>query len=204
MVGIYISGYPLDEYKVDIKSFCTGSLEYVNNLENYKNQEFTLAGIITMAEHRFTRKGDPFGTITIEDYNDTARINLFNHDYGKYKDFMIEDAFVFITGKIEPKRWNPQDFEFSIKRMDFLSNIREQMASGIEIKMPIKEVNHQNIDLLNDMFEASPGKFQVKFMVVDELNKLEVEMPSRALKVDITHGMIELLENMDLDYKLYN
>lgn len=204
VVGIYISGHPLDEYKVDIKSFCTGSLEYVNSVDSYKNQEFTLAAIITMVEHRFTRKGDPFGTLTIEDYNDTARINLFNHDYGKYKDFMIEGAFVFITGKIEPKRWNPQDFEFSIKRMDFLSNIREQMASGIEIKMPIKEVNHQNIDLLNDMFEASPGKFQVKFKVVDELNKLEVEMPSRALKVDITHEMIELLENMDLGYKLYN
>ena len=39
IVGIFISGHPLDEYKLEFKHFCNASLEDLNNLENIKSKK---------------------------------------------------------------------------------------------------------------------------------------------------------------------
>ena len=202
VVGIYISGHPLDDYRIDIDSFCNGSVAFVNNLEEYKNLEFTLAAIITEVEHRHTRKGDPFGTVLIEDYNDSTKLFLFREDYGKFKDYMVEGSFIYLTGKVMSKRWNQNEFEFKIQKIDFLSSLRDQKASALELSIPLSEVNHTFIEDIDSIFRENEGKFQVKFKIYDTVNKLEIEMPSRSLKIDINEDVLKTLNTKNIEYKL--
>jgi DNA polymerase-3 subunit alpha len=47
VVGIYISGHPLDDYKYEIRSFCSAELSELNDLESLSKTEIKVAGIIT-------------------------------------------------------------------------------------------------------------------------------------------------------------
>ena len=201
VVGIYISGHPLDDYKIDIDAFCNGTIENVVHYDQYKDREFTIAAIITECEHRHTRKGDPFGTIQIEDYNDSTKLFFFREDYGKFKPYMTDGAFVYITGKIQPNRWK-KDYEFKVNNIDFLSNLRSKQTKALRIKVSINDVNHRMIEDLEKVFKENEGKYPIKFNIFDTINNLEVDLPSRYIKVDINESLLKSLKEFDVAYAL--
>lgn len=56
VVGMYISGHPLDDFKFEIKHFTKGNITAVKNaLEIKKDREFTIAGIVTTTKDRMTK-----------------------------------------------------------------------------------------------------------------------------------------------------
>jgi len=59
-----------------------------------------LPPLITNAEHRITKRGDAFGSLIIEDYQEAFKLNLFNESYLKFKHFMEPGTFVAIKGRI--------------------------------------------------------------------------------------------------------
>mgnify|MGYP005817678211 CR=1 FL=1 len=202
VVGIYISGHPLDDYRIDIDSFCSGTIQDIIQLDKNQNREFTIAAIITEVEHRHTRKGDPFGTIVIEDYGDSTKLFLFREDYGKFKDYMSEGAFIYLVGKVQPKRWKNDEFEFKVHKIDFLSGLREQKTQALKIKVALSQVNQRFIEDIDQVFKDNQGKYQVRFNVFDTVNNLEVDLPSRFVKVDINDGLLESLKGFDVAYAL--
>lgn len=202
VVGIYISGHPLDDYKIDIESFCSGTIQDIIQLDKNQNREFTIAAIITEVEHRHTRKGDPFGTIVIEDYSDSTKLFLFREDYGKFKDYMSEGAFIYLVGKVQPKRWKNDEFEFKVQKIDFLSSLREQKTQALKIKVALSQVNQRFIEDIDQVFKENQGKYQVRFNVFDTVNNLEVDLPSRFVKVDINDTLLDSLKGFDVAYAL--
>ncbi|MFA5573579.1 MAG: DNA polymerase III subunit alpha [Brumimicrobium sp.] len=202
VVGIYISGHPLDDYLIDIQSFCNGTLSDIKNVSENQNREFTVAAILTMVEHRFTKNGDPFGTLTFEDYDDSYKINIFREDYGRFKQYLIDGVFLYFTGKIQPKRFNPNEFEFKILKMDYLSKLRESKAKAIELSVPLVDINSEFIDVLEDVFKENQGNIPIKFRIYDLTNKLDIEMPSRRIKVDLNNKVIQCLNESNIKYKL--
>jgi DNA polymerase-3 subunit alpha len=104
VVGIFISGHPLDEFKVEIESFCKGTVAALNDVKSYLNQNLTIAAVVSASEHRFTKKGDPFSTLTLEDYTDSSRLFLFSENHLRFKHFAEPGTFVVITGRVEIPR----------------------------------------------------------------------------------------------------
>jgi DNA polymerase III subunit alpha len=204
VVGIYISGHPLDDYRVDIKSFCSGTIGQINNLAENKGKTFIIAGIITEAEHRYTRKGDPFGTIQLEDYNDTTKLFFFKEDYGKFKHFMQDGLFIYIEGTIMPKKWDKEgnDLEFKVSRIDYLSSLRKQQTKYLSISVPVKGVDHRFIEDVEKLLTEHEGNYPIKFKIYDTVNNLEISMPSRFVKVDVSDELIKALEKSKLDFCL--
>ena len=56
VVGIYISGHPLDDFKKEINAFCNSNIAAFTDLERYVNRELTVAGVITDVQHRVSQK----------------------------------------------------------------------------------------------------------------------------------------------------
>ena len=60
VVGFYISGHPLDDYKLEMNSFCNLNISEIKDLEAIKGRDIRIAGMVSEVEHRFTKKGNPF------------------------------------------------------------------------------------------------------------------------------------------------
>ena len=68
VTGIYISGHPLDDYRLEIETFTNCTL---NDIEKQKNKELKLAGIVTATETKIAKNGNYYCRFTIEDFTGT-------------------------------------------------------------------------------------------------------------------------------------
>ena len=201
VVGVFISGHPLDDFKMEIDAFCTGGVEMLNHLEDHANKEVLIAAIITEGEHRTTRKGDPFGTILIEDYADQNKIFLWRENYLKYKHFLNPGTFVSLKGRIEvpPRR---SELEFVIHSIDLLTNLKETRANGVHLKVSSKALTQIMVQDLFNLFHEHEGTADVHFTVFDPLDGIEVKMPSKTMKVDLNNTLFKKLQEFDLEFDI--
>ena len=201
VVGIFISGHPLDDFQMEIDAFCSGDVRMLNNLEEHTNKELLIAAIVTEGEHRFTRKGDPFGTILLEDYGDSHKIFLWRENYLKYKHFLNPGTFVSIKGRIEvpPRR---SELEFVIHSIDLLHNLKDSKANGVHLKVSTKSLDQIMISDLNKLFNDNIGRCPVHFTVYDPLDGIEVRMPSKTIKVDLNNKLFKALQSYDLEFEI--
>jgi len=201
VIGIFISGHPLDDFRVEIDSFCNGKIGMLNDLEANKNKDLLIAATVTEAEHRFTKNGDPFGTLLIEDYTDSYKIFLWRENYLKYKHFLNPGAFIAIKGKIEvpPRR---KDLELNITNIEMLQNLREQRANAIHLRINARAIDQILISDLNKVLLSHEGNCSVHFSIYDELDQMEIKMPSRTFKVDPSNQLFNDLKKFDLKVEI--
>ena len=57
VVGIYISGHPLDDYKFEINNFCNAELSTLRNLIPILGKDLSISGVVTNVEHKETKNG---------------------------------------------------------------------------------------------------------------------------------------------------
>ena len=111
VLGIYISGHPLEKYKELIEkntNISTLDLLQINDdlqefgkTANYKDgQNIKFAGIISKVKKKFTKKNTIMAFITIEDVHGIAEVIAFDSCYSKYSTSIIEQNIVFIEGRL--------------------------------------------------------------------------------------------------------
>jgi DNA polymerase-3 subunit alpha len=201
VVGIFLSGHPLDDFRMEIDSFCNGSVSMLHDLNANKGKELLIAATTTEAEHRFTKKGDPFGTLVIEDYNDSFKLFLWRENYLKFKHFVDSNNYIAIRGRIEVPA-NRTEPEFVISSIEMLSNLKEQKASCINLRISTKVLDQVMISDLNKLFLEHEGKCSLNITIFDPLENVEVKMPSRTIKLDPNNALFKELKKFNFDFEL--
>ena len=120
VVGIYLSGHPLDDYKLEITNFSNGNLSMLDNMQKIKGKKINLSGVVTGVEHKETKTGKPFGILHFEDYNSSYSFYLFGQDYLTFKSYLTAGWLLYISGKVQKKFYN-DDLEFKISSIDLLA-----------------------------------------------------------------------------------
>jgi len=197
VIGIFISGHPLDDFRMEVDAFCNGNVAMLNDMPSYKGREVLIASIVVEAEHRFTKNGDPFGTLILEDYTDSFKLFLWNENYLKFKHFLQPNIFIAIRGRIEvpPRR---KELEFVVNSIEMLQDLREIKANAVNIKVSSKELTQSMITDLHKLFNEHNGKCTLNFTVFDPLDGIEVQMPARTLKVNPSNELFNELKKYNL------
>ena len=197
VVGIYISGHPLDDFKLEMETFCKGVVGDLARVNELPNQELRIAGVITDVQHRTTKHGQPFGTFDIEDYSDTSKQFVFGESYLKFQHMLSLGRFVFISGRVQKKKFG-DELEFKINSMELLSDLREKRTKSVVLSVDANEITDQRIDELYALMAANTGNCQVKFMVRDVKNNATVKMPSRSVKVSVDNEFLQKIEALQV------
>jgi len=196
VVGIYISGHPLDDYKVEMDSFCNGNFSMLNNLDKIYGKDLRFAGVVTKVEHRETKTGKPFGILQIEDYHDSFSFYLFSDDYINFKAYLTEGWLLHMTGKVK-KRFYNDDLEFKISSIDLLSELIDKEVRDVMLKVDLKDVSEQLVSDVVNIVSENKGKHSLVFNVVDHLNKYEVDLLSRKMKVNLDREFLERISELN-------
>ncbi|MFM2208176.1 MAG: hypothetical protein RL213_2151 [Bacteroidota bacterium] len=198
VIGFYVSGHPLDEYRFEIRSFCNTTADQLADLQPLKNKDISMAGILTEVQHRLSKTGKPFGTFTIEDYTGSYRTSIFGEDYMKVKDFLAQEAFVYMRARVQGRFHDPDQLELRPTLVTYLSDLTDKMARSFTVKMSVSEVNTALIDRMLETFANSPGNCPVKVHLVDPLDNISVELPSKKMRVKIHRRLVEDLESIGI------
>jgi DNA polymerase-3 subunit alpha len=201
VVGIFLSGHPLDDFRLEIDSFCTGSVSMLMNPGAHLNKEILFAAVVTESENRMTKNNEPFGTMTIEDYTDSFKLFLFKENYLKFRPYFVPGTFISISGKFEIPR-HRKDPEFVIQNMELLHNLKEKRANTIQLKISTKKLDQIMISDLNKLFLENEGRCSVKFVIYDPLDNLEVTLPSKNIRIDPNNDFVKRLKEFELEFEL--
>ncbi|MFN2394651.1 MAG: DNA polymerase III subunit alpha [Bacteroidales bacterium] len=202
VTGMYISGHPLDNFRLHIENFCSHNITDLKYLQKLKGREVSFAGVIVSSQHKYTKNGKPFGSFVIEDYNDSIQLMLFSEDYLKVKYFLEKDNFVYVKAQIQPRYNNNDQLEVKVKSMMLLSDLAEKRATDLMLEIPISEINDDFLKFFNESISTFKGNCRLKIKLRDELEKSTVEMLSRKIKVEPVAFLNSLLKKYDFTYKL--
>jgi DNA polymerase-3 subunit alpha len=195
VVGIYISGHPLDDYKLEFEFFVNTSLK---DIPESNQRELRIAGIVSKTQTRTSKTGNPFALFTLEDFDGTIDLALFGKDYFTYKNFIeTQAAMLYITGEMKPSYRNPQEMEFKIKSIELLSDIKEKLAKNLVIHLDSKAISPRVIDDLKKVFESSPGKTPVKIKITENTEDITLNVYSKKFLISPTNELFLRLREME-------
>jgi len=194
VVGFYISGHPLDQFKIEIDSFCTCPVE---GIENYKNKVIHLAGIIVKTSERLTKKGQPFGLFSIEDFNGTIDMAIFGEDYLKNKHFLVMGNFLYLTGRVEERYNQPGLWEFRPKAFHLLTEIRNELSKEIELQVDATQINAIIVDDLERIVKEYHGKCLLKLVLYDTEEKIKIDLMAKKYLVDPSNSFFKEVADID-------
>ena len=202
VVGIYISGHPLDDYAFEIKHNCNHSIEKFKDLEAIKNRDLSFAGIISEVHHRIDKNGNPYGLVAIEDFTDSKEFMLFQEDYMKFKMMLVQGAFVFVRARVQPRRWGDQ-LEIKLTAINLLSEVLDKLTKSITLRVNLFEIDEEFTNNFKNILEEHKGNHQLKLNVFDPDETVSLEMLSRTHKVKISKQLIQDIGTLiNIQYKL--
>ncbi len=205
LIGVFLSSHPLDDYKLEIDNFTNCTLSELTEIENIKDKELSIAGLVTEVKHLTTKTGRPFGTFVIEDYTDSYKFMLFGRDYEDYRKYMYEGYSLLIKGSMQPNQWRREmdSWEFKVKSMIILNNAREEIVNSLAIRIALKDLNEAFINEIREKANQYNGKANIKFYIYDEDEGITLEMFSRNTTVSLTNELIDYLNNRtEIEYKV--
>ncbi len=203
VTGFYMSGHPLDDYRIEMENFCDIQIGQLNtNQKAYKNKNITFAGMITSVTHRTTKNNKPFGTFTIEDFDDTMQLALFSEEYLKLRHFLVEGNFVLIKAKVQ-NRYNSQDLlETKINYMGLLAETIERNTHEMTIIINTLELNEQKINEIFELIKKHSGKVPFRVKLSDPEEQKSVELKSRKTQINPSTLAKSLHNIQGVKYKL--
>ncbi|MDR3285821.1 MAG: DNA polymerase III subunit alpha, partial [Prevotellaceae bacterium] len=205
LIGIYLSSHPLDPYKTEMNLLCNVQANDLSDLSQFKNKRICFAGIITESKELVTKKGKPFGRVTIEDYSGSYSFSLFDREWIENKNYFTLNYFLFVRGTVsERKKYIRKDeqgreienndipvFDIRFEKIMMLHDVRNDLITGIEIIVPLSKVNADFIKQTTKQISKNKGDKRLSFVFIDEEKNIRIEQTSRKYKIKISDEFLE-------------
>lgn len=203
IIGFYLTGHPLDDFKLEIENFCTVSVGDLRmDLKAYKGKEVTFAGTVTGSTHKTGKTGKPYGSFIVEDYFDSIQLNLFSEEYLRLKHFLDAGTYIYIKAKVEPRFDSPDQLTLRVNTVSLLSEVFEKNAKTITVTVSLKDIQNEAVSLLASSAKKYKGKCALRIKVRDDEEKINVDLPSKKFRVDGKEFVTELGNFPELQMKI--
>lgn len=159
MLGIYVTGHPLDEYPDKISELASHDTENLEGLE--KGVEVALCGILTGIQRRRNREGKLWAAMQIEDRAGTVEAMAFTTQYDRLLPSLIEDKAVLVRGLVLPEENAPP--KISVQDIIPLESARVDLPSLISIRVGVgSNGSFDKAEALNQLFTRKQGATEVR------------------------------------------
>ena len=161
VLGIYVSGHPLEEYEAMWKKNITAVTsdfaldEESGHTRVADGSRAVIGGMITAKTVKYTRTGQPMAFLTLEDLLGTVEVIVFPKDYEKYRSLMEEERKVFIKGRASCEE--DKAGKLILERAYGF----EEVPKELWVQFPNKEEFDKKERSLYDILRGSDGKDHV-------------------------------------------
>ena len=201
LVGIYLSAHPLDDYAVVLNHMCNLHCPQIGREMDKKAfasiEELTFGGIVTSVSQRWTKTNKPFGIVTIEDFEGQGELALFGEDWTKWQSMLQEEYHIYITAQcVQRFRNNPDAYDMVIKKIEFLSDVKEKSIEKFTVYMDSTMFNDAQLTDLETTLKNSTGNVPLYINIHDAKNNTNVQLYSRNITVDVNKKLLTSLDEM--------
>ncbi len=195
MVGIYISAHPLDSFQFEMTNYGFTPLSEIEKETNRKRL-LRVAGYISSAQHQISKKGTLYGRFKLVDYYGEHEFTLFKEDYLKFKDMLIQDNKIMVTG-IYQNRWNDESqFEFKIQSMYLLEDVKKLLTKRLNMTVQLERLDSAFMEIIQKYAETA-GKCELGIQVVDKVADKTIRLYTPHRKIELSDRFLEELAKME-------
>lgn len=165
VLGIYISGHPLEEYQDLWRKNITNTTadfaldEELNTTIVQDGKPATIGGMITEKKIKYTKNEKVMAFLQVEDLVGSVEVIVFPRDYEKYGSFLSEDNKVFIKGRVSVEE--DRDGKLICEKIVPFDDIPKKLW----IKFATKDAYEEKKKVLFDILRESEGNDSVVIYV---------------------------------------
>ena len=196
LVGIYLSGHPLDEYAVIVRHVCNVHAVDLEDLSPFVNCEFSLGGIITHVKTGVSKRGAPYGIVTIEDYTGQGEIPLFGQDWATWAGYMMQGSTIYVTGQIQPGRFDPSRVQMMIGKVQFLHQVKDTLINKITISIQADNITESEVNNLIEVLRENPGKVELSLVLTD-CEGQSLPLKPRESQLNVTRQLLDFIDESE-------
>ena len=204
LVGIYLSAHPLDEYAVILKHYCTTNISKVQSKdESLRSMEsIKFGGIVSGRRVGTSKSGNAYGIIKMEDFENSGEIALFGQDWLKWQHFFVEGTALYITAKLQGRRYAPNALDLVILDIQLLSEVRDTLVKRIVIDVPVDRLDVPMVESLAEIVRENPGNTELCFNI-NAAEDLSVNLRSASVHLNVNRRLLDFIEsNEGISYRL--
>ena len=175
MIGIYISGHPLEKIKEAIQRQTNINSIQIKDLNgenagNFKDgQNVKYAGTITSVKKKYTKRNTIMAFVTVEDLYGSAEIVVFDSVFSRCDNILVEENIVIVEGRLSIKE--DEDARIivqNIKEFSEENNTRDNIRKNSVI-IDITELNETQKERLKGAIRFFSGdRVNMKISVLDK------------------------------------
>lgn len=167
VLGIYLSGHPLEEYMEKMKKNVTRqAIDFVwedetGTIKVQDNEHAVIGGLISEKTVKFTRNNQQMAFLTVEDLTGAVEVIVFPKIYEKFQSYLKNDEKIFVIGRVAIEE--EQNAKIICERIvPFDDTVKE-----LWLQYPSKEAYFESEPKLLSILQNSDGADEVVIYVSD-------------------------------------
>jgi DNA polymerase-3 subunit alpha len=210
VVGFYVSGHPLEQYRAEAEEFASARFGNVEALEqaieaSQSNEQQngrrgrnrgpvrTFCGILTEVNRHTTKSGKPIAFATIEDFTGQGELVVFANILDRVQHYLEVDEVVLVKGNVEVRGGT---VKVIVKEVMPMWKVRDQMVQAIELDIDAGAVQPKQIREFRQLCDQNQGHCKLYFNISAPETNFPQRVRSRQVVVDPTPELMRGMKRL--------
>lgn len=176
ITGLYLTGHPMDEYRETARRAkatpigpVLADFEREGGPETFRDeQKLTVAGVISAAKTKTTRKNTLMAYVTIEDDTGSMELLVFDRVLGESGTYIRESVPILATGRISVRdEKSPQLLCDGILPLTQVEEPAEERCRDEKLYIRLPSENDTRLEKINKLLLMFPGESRLLIYAVD-------------------------------------
>ncbi|MFC8732445.1 DNA polymerase III subunit alpha [Luteimicrobium sp. NPDC057192] len=164
MLGLYVSDHPLSGLEhVLSRAAETTIATLLADEERADGSVVTIAGLLTNVQHRWSKNGNPWASVAVEDLEGSVEVMFFGETYLAYSTILAEDTVVTLRGRVRRR-----DDAMQLQAMEVsLPDVSASPDGPVTVSLPSVRCTQPVVERLREILRTHPGASEVHLKLTE-------------------------------------
>lgn len=199
VVGMFISGHPLDIYSFECSRLATAECKDLADLAPLIGKTVRIAGMITHCDERISREGRPYGKYVIEDFISSHAFALYKDDFEKFSALLKYESHLMMSFEVysfKDRKTNQDIVRTKIKKVEPLEDSLRTYVKGLTARIDWNDLEPEVVDEMVALLDKHKGNTLFNFFLYDQQDGGEVTLGNPDLKVKPSSELMSKMEGL--------
>jgi DNA polymerase-3 subunit alpha len=185
VLGFYLSGHPLDEYRSRLKQFCSHTTTTIGKVKD--REDVVLGGLLSSIKMTHVKKvRDPslptkYAMFDLEDMDGNIRCIMWPTEFAKQGDLVKPDAIIIARGVLD--RRGGDEANLIVNELIPLDEMDGRFTTGIELQIDQRSHDDQVLKTTQEIVRGYPGNKELKLKIRLDDQRV-VQLDSHKYRID--------------------
>ena len=159
-------------------------------------ENMVFGGIVTAVRTGMTKQGKPYGIVTIDDYNGSGELALFD-EWGTWSGYFVVGVALYIRATCKKRFQNSKYYDLKIGSVMYMSDVKEKSIEKITISMKSDSLTEDLVNDLTSVISSTEGKVPLYFRIYYPKYKNVVVLRAKTTGVSVDYRLTNFIDSKD-------